>query len=479
MRNVQSGLLMMMTITRVPACLWCVHKQREHVEGEQFLTLARRHLQKQFDVRRQIEGPQRGTPENCRFKTQRNTDYGKINGLKVGNMFRVDEIMNHHIEDDLLFRNMSKRVPPVGPQELHLFVDRPMDAFATSIKDNPSFYCRESHSSYAPGALRINSGMHLRVSAWLNDDIIQAYTAPCNAITEHNKNCFFLGPCSAIGWDDERAFIKRVRSDMEKTKKIKTKVACDVHCGYTNNRSIYQDELFAMGYKAVCVVFNIHKSHWCGVHVSKMNFDTHGQPTCNMQFVDASEEPEKDQIDCMVNYVKYKLLGAESPDEDEDMGHDDTPGKRQERVLKEKVALRYQSRGNVRDQKDSTSCGVQQCHVMSELATGIPSWAQTSASKHKMELYRLAIARRLMNFDGHHREEFRRDHNVEHDLHVPDGKTKKKRQFVQEIEEKKKEGKEKTTEEENKESETQEKEKEEEEKRRRNRRRRRSERRRE
>ena len=134
------------------------------------------------------------------------------------------------------------------------------------------------------------------------------------------------------------------------------------------------------------------------------------------------------------------------------MGPDDTPGKYEERVLKEKVALRYQCRENVRQQKDLNSCGVQQCHVMSELAKGIPSWAQTSVSTIKMELFRLAIARRLMNFDGHHREEFRRDHNVEHDLHVPDGKTKNKRQFFQEIEGKEKEGKEKTKEEENKES---------------------------
>ena len=68
----------------------------------------------------------------------------------------------------------------------------------------------------------------------------------------------------------------------------------------------------------------------------------------------------------------------------------------------------------------------------------------------------------MINFDGCHHEECRRDHNVEHDLHVPDGNTKKKRQTHSEIEEKKKEGKEKTTEEENQEEKTQEEEKEEE-----------------
>ena len=91
--------------------------------------------------------------------------------------------------------------------------------------------------------MRINSGIHLRIDTWLNDDIIQAYTAPCNAITEHNKNCFFLGPYSTIGWNDEVAFIKRVRSDIEKSKKKKTKITCAIHRGYTNNRSIYQDGL--------------------------------------------------------------------------------------------------------------------------------------------------------------------------------------------------------------------------------------------
>ena len=95
---------------------------------------------------------------------------------------------------------------------------------------------------------------------------------------------------------------------------------------------------------------------------------------------------------------------------------------------------------------------------MSELATGIVAWAQTSVSKQEMELHQLIIARRLINFDGCHHEEFRHDHNVEHDLHVPDGKTKKKRQTHSEIEEKKKEGKEKTTEEENQEEKTQEEE---------------------
>ena len=133
-------------------------------------------------------------------------------------MFSVDEIMDHYIEDELLFRNISKRVPPVGPQELHLFIDRPMEAFTTSINDNHSFYNRKSHSSFAPGALRMNSGIHLRIDTWLNDDIIQAYTAPCNAITEHNKNCFFLGPYNTIGWNDQVAFINRVRSDIEKSK---------------------------------------------------------------------------------------------------------------------------------------------------------------------------------------------------------------------------------------------------------------------
>ena len=43
-------------------------------------------LQKQFDNRRQIEGPQRGIPDEYKFKSQKSLDYGRINGLNVGKM---------------------------------------------------------------------------------------------------------------------------------------------------------------------------------------------------------------------------------------------------------------------------------------------------------------------------------------------------------------------------------------------------------
>ena len=59
----------------------------------------------------------------------------------------------------------------------------------------------------------------------------------------------------------------------------------------------------------------------------------------------------------------------------------------------------------MRQQEDSTSCGMQQCHAMGELDTNIPSWAQTFISKQEIEFYWLAIARRLINFDGCHHEE--------------------------------------------------------------------------
>ena len=81
--------------------------------------------------------------------------------------------------------------------------------------DIPKEYCDETQTAMvdkllaSPSAshfspfLFTGDGPYLRRNTWLNDSIVQCYTAVLNFITEETKRCIFLGPFTSHGWDDQ------------------------------------------------------------------------------------------------------------------------------------------------------------------------------------------------------------------------------------------------------------------------------------
>ena len=118
---------------------------------------------------------------------------------KFKQMHALEKFFKLSVETEETFKYISRRVPLIGPEELHRFVDIPKeycDETQTAMVDK--LLASPSASHFSP-FLFTGDGPYLRRNTWLNDAIVQCYTAVLNSITEVAKRCIFLGPIISHG----------------------------------------------------------------------------------------------------------------------------------------------------------------------------------------------------------------------------------------------------------------------------------------
>ena len=114
---------------------------------------------------------------------------------------------------------------------------------------------------FAP-ILYTSDGPYLRRDTWLNDSIITAYATVCNALTEDNLNCLFLGPESSYCWQD----IPKQEEEQQEAKNLGKKMKGNIGRRLLSNRIMSIHEIFEKGYKSAYLVFNGGNIHWYGLY---------------------------------------------------------------------------------------------------------------------------------------------------------------------------------------------------------------------
>ena len=165
----------------------------------------------------------------------------------------------------------------------------------------------------------------------------------CNALTEDNLNCLFLGPELSYFWED----IPKQEEEQQEAKRLGKGMKGNIGRRLLSNRIMSIHEIFEKGYKSAYWVFNGGGIHWYGVYC----------------FPGTRE-------DGILKQVKYYVVDSfrkENPDPD-------AMKKFFEKKFQVDEVIKIEPPVPSRGQKDGSSCGVPQCLFMADLALGVPNW---------------------------------------------------------------------------------------------------------
>ena len=177
-------------------------------------------------------------------------------------MHPLKNFTKYSVEGIAAFRDKANRLPRIGPEELHRFIDPPLIVW--SQKYNPTYIFTSSSAHIFAPILYTSDGPYLRRNTWLNDSIITAYASVCNALTEDNLNCLFLGPESSNKWKEEDVFYKNEHhrkyqkqlEEQQEAKRLGKKLKGNIGRRLLSNRIMSIHEIFEKGYKSAYWVFN-------------------------------------------------------------------------------------------------------------------------------------------------------------------------------------------------------------------------------
>ena len=343
-------------LKKVPICSPCaVTLENEHKRGNDGRTSKK--LEMLEDNRR----------ANFGFQSGQNI----IPHARLGKRHKLEQFMQNYVETDWRFRDVCRRIPMIGPLELFRFVDPVKEVHPEKNNGSPpKLYVTKNVPTFAP-PLSLHEGALLWRRTYLNDSIITAYSSICNSLTEEDRSCIFLGPEITFQWEEldvENHNQIKKRRDQEMSRMITARKG-NIGRSVLSNRTMSINEVFDEGYKAAYFVFNLRYTHYFGVYLTP---DKGDRDNLQYQIIDSNGENPY-VISKLTRYFQYKFpeYGIEKIQE--------VP---------------------VRHQKDNYSCGVQQCKFMADIALGVSNWRTVPCSSEEMDIYRLIVARRLLNFEG-------------------------------------------------------------------------------
>mmetsp|Transcript_14177 Transcript_14177/g.19925 ORF Transcript_14177/g.19925 Transcript_14177/m.19925 type:complete len:869 (-) Transcript_14177:2287-4893(-) len=252
-----------------------------------------------------------------------------ITNKVLGPFFDIKLHEKHWYEDCQCFKDVTRRVPAIGPLALHKFIN-PFAAVADDKHRRDTVWQRtQFEQQWFFTNVMLIDGPLLRPETHLSDAILNAICPVLNAVAQNSNRCIFLGPQASLGWDSspqdtqvgenidlsndssppaiDASHASHVGENVDlsndtspsdneaidlSTVQSKSPWSHRSNSGtvsrkFVNNRHMNYETLFAEGCKGVCFVLQEHEQqHWWGVYCEKRKEKLYFQCVDTLQTVD-------------------------------------------------------------------------------------------------------------------------------------------------------------------------------------------------